>query len=546
MKFLTNPTPLKCISYGMIALLLFYSTACHYFKYRNVPPEELTGVNGIGSVHNYFVIHSGHNYYSLSELSADSTYLSGHIELATKPIYYKDDRKYRIKKYERDILHEVHFYLKDSTQTFQSGNVDIPLTEIREIRIIEKDKGKTIASHIFGTLGVIVGIMVIIGIIAALTKSSCPYIYVNDGEAYVFSGEIYGGAFAKNLEREDYMPLPQIKPINGHYGIRISNELKEKQYTDFAHLLVVDHPDDQRVLMDKTGQPHLLSNIQLPTSAISNVGEDLLNSLSATDSLYHLFNDISDPINKVILKFNKPTGINTGKLVVNAKNSLWIDYLIGDFFSKFGGSFDRWMEQQSQIPSKERLQKMLDNHFPLSVYVKKNGEWQLVDYLSTVGPLAARDFVIPIDLYGMEAEEIEVKIETGFMFWEMDFAGMDFSDNSQLVINRIKPESALGTGQNDWTEQLSNHDGNYMAQLEPVEVTEIIFQAPELKEDLSRGVFLHCSGYYELVRDYSGFPEITQLKKFKQPDYFAKYSKELYLKALTPKNELVLVNPVND
>jgi hypothetical protein len=160
---------------------------------------------------------------------------------------------------------------------------------------------------------------------------------------------------------------------------------------------------------------------------------------------------------------------------------------------------------------------MCDNDFPLSVYVKKDGAWQLIDFLFTVGPLASRDFVIPIDISESAEEEIEIMLETGFMFWELDYAALDCTKNSDLNITLLEPSLAIGTGSQDWTVSLKKTDNQYMVQENVGEVTEIIFEATPPDQNQAQSVFLHSRGYYELVRDFKGPPVILELNKFKRP-----------------------------
>ena len=121
------------------------------------------------------------------------------------------------------------------------------------------------------------------------------------------------------------------------------------------------------------------------------------------------------------------------------------------------------------------------------------------------------------------------------MFWELDFAGMDYSTESEYEIKVIKPSLAIGTGAMDWTTSLSKIDGNYMVQEIPGLVTEINFKAPVIPNDQIQSVFLHTRGYYELERDFSGLPDILGLNKFKTPGYFSEFSKNEYLNVLDSK-----------
>jgi hypothetical protein len=135
-------------------------------------------------------------------------------------------------------------------------------------------------------------------------------------------------------------------------------------------------------------------------------------------------------------------------------------------------------------------------------------------------------------------EEIEIKIETGFMFWEVDQVAMDFTGSTDLSITHLQPLSALGTGQQDWTKILEKTDEQYMAQEKVGEVTELRFAVPPVPDDQVQSTFLHTRGYYELIREFKGFPEVAELNKFKDGAYFSTFSRAGYLKILDREKEL--------
>ena len=532
MKIINFPVLKISISYFLISLMLFQSVGCNYFKVNKVESDFEATINEIGEVHKYFLIHDQNDTYSLSDITIDSTFLHGTLESPQSIKYNSENRGYRYHKHERDILNEVHFYLNVNAERLDSSSTNIPLSDIKEIRIIEKDTGKTVASYIFTGLGILAAVYVIVVIIVLLTKSSCPYVYVEDNEGFVFEGETFGGAIGQNLQRDDYMPLPSIKAKTGTYRLRISNELKERQYTDIAELMVVNHTYKQKVLLDKSGQPQIIEKLHTYEEATGFDGIPLQSTLEKKDSDVFLFDNISGNKNGAILKFKKPANVTNGKLVLNAKNTLWFDYMFGEFLKKFGTSFDMWMEQQAELPSAERIEKINNHDFPLSVYIMKDNKWQLVDYLNTVGPLANRDFVVPIDLTDIAGDEVEIKLETGFMFWELDYVGIDFSNTVAPEMAVLEPFLALGTGTNDWTTELKKIDGQYMAQENVGDVTEIIFKIPTAFRQESQTVFLHTRGYYELIRDFEGLPQISSLNKFKVPDYFSEFSREGFMKTI--------------
>ncbi len=531
----------KAIALFLTVLMLF-QTGCQYFMVKNISPNELPRISNLENSGNKFAIHYGDDVFLLNNIAVDSTNMSGNLAAGEGLFYYK----YRSKQYkartEKSIIHEVHIYLKNNTPKPQIGETKIPLNQIEEIRVIDQDTGATVVSYVFGGIGIALGVFVILTIIILLTKGSCPYVYVNNGETFVFEGETFGGAIAPNLERDDYMPLPSLKSENNEYKINITNELKERQYTDLAQLIVVNHLPNQQVLLDKNGQPQLITQPQQALKANSFNGENLKSSLNKKDQNVFLFNNENYSKNGMHLSFEKRAQTTSAKLVLNAKNTLWFDYLFGDFLSKFGESYNTWMNKQAQMPSNERLQKIIDNDFPLSVYVKKKNGWQLVDYLLTVGPLASRNFVIPIDLTDIPGNEIELKLETGFMFWEVDYAAIDFTNNQTMQTTELNPVSAMGSNSQDWKASLEKTDHKYMAQENVGDVTELTYKTPPTNANQKQTVFLHTRGYYQLIRNFEGLPQITELNKFKTPGYFSQYSRTEYLKTLEKENEIANIS----
>ena len=531
---LFTPTRKKSISYLLIFLMLLQLDSCQYLAVKNVGTKKLPALSKIGNFYKQFIVHNGDQVYDLTQISVDEFKVSGQLVQVSYKVYYNKGRKSRIKIGEKDIFHEVHIYLKSENRELTLGPVDIPINSIEKISVINEDVGREILS----VVGSVVGVFVLITVIALLTKSSCPFVYVHDGQSFVFEGEIFGGAIGANLQREDYIPLPSIRAHEGLYTLRISNELKERQYTDLAQLVVVEHPKGTKVLMDKNGQVRLLENEVMPLKAKSFNGTDIKASLEKKDNDAYLLNDEDFSQNGIYLTFKRPAGLTHGNLVLKAQNTLWGDYLMGTFFSKFGNRFDSWMEKQSKISPSERLRRQRNSDIPLTIYLKQNGQWKPVEYLNPVGPLAYRELVVPIDFSDADAENIELKLETGFMFWQIDYAAMDYTPGAKLTINRLNPIQALGTGNQNWTQALKGIDGNYMAQETSNQVTEIVYPANPTPKGMVQSLFLHTSGYYELIREFKGAPQILELNKFRVPGYFSEYSRTEYLKFLG-KEEMI-------
>ncbi|MCB0633477.1 MAG: hypothetical protein R2824_08205 [Saprospiraceae bacterium] len=537
---LSLPSKLKrSIALFLTALMLIYTAGCSYYGVNRTSQDKLPKLVEMGRYNKYFVVHQGNEIFHLVEPMVEDNVLKGTLaDASNDPIYYNETRKKRFRESERSILNEIHIYPVEDYELLSLGEFAIPITQIHEIRVIRADIGRTVLAIVGTTLGAVA----IISIFALLTKSSCPYVYVHDGEGLVFEGEMYGGAILQNLERDDYMPLPHLRADGSAYRLYIANELKEEQFTNLVNLVVVDHPENTNALLDQRGQPHLLQVLQSPIRAITATGKDIGPQLQQTDRNIFLFDEVDAPAHEANLLFEKPENATSGKLVLNAKNALWFDWLFGEFTKKFGGFYDQWIEKQANLTGEERRQMAVDQQFPLSVSVRISDQWQLVEHIPTVGPLASRDLVIPIDLREHQGNQLEIRLQSGFLFWELDYAAMDFSPDTQLKVREFAPISAIGNDGQDHLEALLADDDLYLEQLKTGDVTKLQFSSVPVAEGRNQTTFLHSKGYYKHVREYEGLPQMAELRKFRTPGHFTEFSKEMYLYITAGNEEEVAVN----
>jgi hypothetical protein len=143
-----------------------------------------------------------------------------------------------------------------------------------------------------------------------------------------------------------------------------------------------------------------------------------------------------------------------------------------------------------------------------------------------VGPLASRSIVVPIEAYCQAGDELIVRLESGYHFWEVDYAAMDFTSNDPLEITRLPLLTAVDENNIDLMSVIAYHDGTYLEQ--PYIGAEAILTFdgyPTLQSQKSTTLFLHTRGYYEYIRDYTGKPNISELKKFRVTGTFARFAK---------------------
>ncbi|OGX84465.1 hypothetical protein BEN47_16355 [Hymenobacter lapidarius] len=525
----------RCCTWLLLAALLPLHLSCNYYATRSQPVNSPALTTLADS--KVFLVHQGTVTWQLVNPRLDGEVLEGTMaepyqQLAAYSRAPLDGSSGRYRSLDRKVvLNLVHVYISEY-ELSDAQLVRIPVSAIQRIDLVEKDTGRTTASYLLGGLGVSAGVFVIVGIVALALKSSCPFVYAYDGSQYRFVGEAYAGAIFAPLERDDYLPLPGIVPQQHAYQLKLTNELQERQHTNVAELWVVAHPANTRVLLDQRGGVHTIAQPVPAESVVSGAGTSYTQQLAAPDHHTFLFNEdvAGTGASSITLTFAKPAQARTAKLVLRAQNSLWLDYLYGEFAKKFGAYYTEWARKEKQLPGATINQWMREQGMPLQVYIETTGGWQLVEHLPLVGPLAARDLVVPLDLANVTSSQVRVKLEGGFMFWELDYAALDSSPDQATTLEKCQPHSALDEQGQDQRDQLAADDAQYLKQPRPgMEVTlryRSQLAAPAAQPQ--RSVFLRTKGYYEHIRHFEGAPNLLELYAFRKPGRFMEFSKEQY------------------
>ena len=530
------PVPKRSLSAILILLIIIGAVyGCSYYKVKksdlNDPPAT-ERIQELSPEKRYVIIHSGNQMIHLSRvrLDEDKKELSGVLmQLGAEHNYIKprDKKTYRYKRSEKDPLNEVHFYTSEIVDLNPGEEVVIPFSILDSVSVNTPNAGRSIINVAATTVAVFAVAVVVV----ALTKSSCPFVYIKDGEEFVFTGELYPGAITPNIQRDDYIPLAGFKPAGDEYILKITNELHEVQHTDLTKLIVVEHPEEVKVLLDQQGKVHSFSNIRSPKKAFSDDPSGALHNILKQDHKSFLFNSeaqAEDRPQNLILEFSKPAGKDKAKLFLTAKNSFWLDYAFGKFNEKFGSYYATFQKQQLETPAEESIQWAIDQHIPLSIYLMTRKGWELVERLNSVGPLAYRDIVVPIELKDVSSDKVVLKLETGFMFWEIDHAGMDFSENADVQITELAPTFAVDEKGQNVTDLLARSDARYLTQPEIGNETVVTFRDLSEVKDVQKTIFLKNRGYYTYIRNYKGIPNFVELRSFKKKGSFTRFAKEKY------------------
>ncbi len=539
---------------GFVTLLVV--AACHNY-YKATPGRTGTyapaTLDSLRQLNRHFILRHGTQalYMTNMVLSADQRTLTARLDSVPPNLqrHLQGGRggslRYKAvgEANERDVLSEVHLYTVDLPDVAPGENFSLPLDRVQKIEILEKDRKRTTNSYVLGAIGYTLGAFAIAAIIIAATKSSCPFVSAYDGNNFALQGEIYGGAIYPQLARHDYLPLKMAPLADGSLQLKISNELKEVQYTDMADLWVVTHEKGTAVYPDEQGHLYSVSNPQPPLSATLNGKKDLLLPLQKeNDQAVAYLDDTTstDAGNTVLLQFKKEKEVPGAKLVLTLKNSYFLDLLYGELANGFGSYYETYLKKQSKKPAAELQQWINAQQLPLSVSVRTKQGWKKLTDLTTVGPLAYRTLVVPVDTRDVAGDKVDVKLSSGFMFWELDYAALDVSAAQGFSLQKLSPAAAIDEQGQDVLALLQKEDNRMLEQPQVGNVATLTYKPSGANAaNREQTCFLHVKGWYRHVRHFQHGPNVAFLKQFLKPGAFPAYGKVLYQQVYTENLRLI-------
>lgn len=424
----------------------------------------------------------------------------------------------------------MHIYVApDSVISVIDNVVSVPFSNIAKAEIYSINTGKTILVGV-GTANVAFWSTMLIVI---LTKDmSCPFVYSEDGADINFEGEAYSGATAVPIERDDYLTLKSISPVENQYKIRITNEVKEIQNTNLAELLIFDHDAGAEVLVDKYGIAHTISAIKKPVTAINAYGRSILSELSYCDSARYISDIRNDKLllDTIRLSFEKPKHCDNAKLVISSKNTMWLDYMFARLSDLFGSRYDDWVKRRNKRSREYLMQWTLDQGIPLAVYLETKSGLEFIDYYNVPGPAADKKDVLQIDVSGISGDRLNFVLVSGVLFWDIDFAGIDYSDDSKMMKTVVSLDYATDETGQVVSPLLRYDDDKYLVQPLLNNEARLTFKVPPASPGMKRTVVLHSKGNYEPIRTAEGKPDLELLTGMLKPGMFIRFTKDHFLK----------------
>jgi tetratricopeptide (TPR) repeat protein len=273
--------------------------------------------------------------------------------------------------------------------------------------------------------------------------SSCPFLYTWNGSRFEFVTDFMGGgemgAWAgpgvwNTPDPDEYVRIrgDQLRPRNGRYEVRVTNELEEVVFIDRLHLVAVSHPGDVDVYPNEglrspaERRPFAVTTVQQPQPprrVLDHHGHDVLDRVKTLDRRF-----VDDFTLEAIQGYAEHhwVEIDLGVQASDARVTLlltgWTDYAF---------SSDNVAAHQAGLP------------FRLPSLEVKNASGQWVTAIEEIGLPVGRPQTVVVDLSPLVARGVrEVRIVTTLrVYWDQIL--VDASTPAAFTRENIEAATAI-------------------------------------------------------------------------------------------------------
>jgi tetratricopeptide (TPR) repeat protein len=275
--------------------------------------------------------------------------------------------------------------------------------------------------------------------------SSCPYLYVWNGERFEFVTDFMGGGEMGHLDAPGIFNMPdpdeyvrirgdQLHERNGRYELRVTNELEEALFLDRVQLISVAHPPGVEVYPNEgltvPPQPFKIystRDARPPLAVVDEHGHDVLSRIARLDRQYpddfklQGIRGYADE-HELTLKLDADAAHARASSRVKLLLTGWTDY---------AWSSDNLAASQSG----KSLQ------LPALQVKDKQGRWQTV--IENVGIPVGRPQTVVVDLSGkFLSASRDVRIVTNMrIYWDQILVDMS-GGNFPMQLTRLDPSVA--------------------------------------------------------------------------------------------------------
>lgn len=433
------------------------------------------------------------------------------VKKANYPFLFPSARTFRKNRipelYRPVLLNSLNIFTSES---FEEGEQMLDPAVIDSIKYYSPATAKNVVVNTLVIGGGTIGAMAIFLAIAC----NCPQVYTIDDQGNkVNEGAILTGAISQSLQKTDFLPLYGLNRDSETLSVTIANELPEDEYLDQISVLKAPRPHPGYQLGYQTDrQLFQFSQLEPPKAAATVAGEEILTSVRLQDDFSYGFDDLPRETELTSAVFSFPKSAFSGdqtRLIIYARQTEWLETVAEHFFQAFGNKFDQWNKMMDKVTPETYQERLSERGISLNVYIKTPAGWEKAGTFHDAGVTKKKYLGMDIDLRKIQGDEIAIRLESVYKFWEIDQIGLTETWEEIADFQPVSIKTAINEKGEDVSDKISETDRNYAVQPHAGSEIEITFANEADDEEM---YFIRGTGYYHHIRDYKHEPNRKMIR----------------------------------
>ncbi|MDX2246046.1 MAG: hypothetical protein SF052_04675 [Bacteroidia bacterium] len=502
---------------GLFLIFSMLFSSCIFYKKVDVLPTDL-GKTPYAKLTNwdefiryharsrpYTLAHTPEGMYYLTVLEYGKDSMRMDAEKISYPFIFPESDFFPQKKipktYRTEFLHSTNLYIDKS---LNEGQIILLTDDIKVSRLYSAAEALNV---VVNTAIAGMGIIAATGIFLAIV-CNCPQVYAiaPDG-TQTKQGTLFTGAISRSLERTDLLPLQNLGKTGQNLKITVANELPEEEFIDELKLLRTQLSPGAKTGINTNNQLFEYQKLVYPHQALSMNGKNILDPIKYTDSLNYNFSDFpgGNQLNTATFSFKK-SDFNTDQpmLIINARQTEWLETVAEVFFGAFGNRFDRWNEMMDQVPVEKYEARTSERGISLNVWIETTQGWKKAGTFHNAGVNMSKRMGLTLDLSQTSGETVNVRLECAYKFWEIDEIGMANDWKEITDYTEVPLISAFDEKGEEVSDKIGRIDQNYAIQPHSGSAITLTFENPAETNEI---YVLKGTGYYHHIRNYEHAPD---------------------------------------
>jgi hypothetical protein len=509
-----------------LLLIAVFSSHCHYYRLR----EGDSKVNSVPMINQegtyaHVIVHIGNAYWELiNPRRIEKGIVGKPIPVSQEVSFFYQkallNKNFRAAKDKKYSLDQLHIFVSEVQK--KEDELFIPLEKIEKVQVLDQNKGLTTLSYATIAGMSSVAAMTVFLIIAC----GCPHSYEFNGKDWIYTNTLFTGAMNPKLERFDYKKIPDFQPNSSICEFQIKNEENETQFTNQLKLIAVYNNSNKEIVTDLSGNFFEINKSIYPSKVTDDYRNSYLEVVKEEDSIAYSFqSSAEDNFSNIYASFNSEKFTPETKVIISAKNTNWSGFLYHEFTKLFGASFSGWVKSNAR-KSKRKLLKNIDKSgIRLIVQIQDRNKWINLENIDLVGDVNFNKVAISIPKKYLAQKQINLRLRSGFNFWEIDqLALAECSSNSLEILSYDAVFKNDEKGTNAFNVKFD--DDKYLVHNQGEKPFELTFEGLKTRH---RSLFLKSKGYYRTNVKYSGRPDLKKLIEINKYGGLSSFSKEKYI-----------------